>query len=151
VEGCQSCNFPFFKGRIFYNYLHRRNKNKKSSFAGANCQPRRMELSPISTCTGFHHIHPRPTPLSFPLTPRVSTTTTTSSGSQRSSAAAAAAAAPTLVDISCNDPQNGCAVDAQRRHSKPYLARKNAILQVQQSPHLDSALQRSFLCFFILE
>jgi hypothetical protein len=36
VEVCQSCNFPFFKGRIFYNYLHRRNKNKKSSFAGAN-------------------------------------------------------------------------------------------------------------------
>jgi len=113
-----------------------------------------MELSPISTCTGFHHIHPRPTPLSFPLTPRVSTTTTSGSGrgSQRSSAAAAAAAStPTLVDISCNDPQNGCAVDAQRRHSKPYLARKNAILQVQQSPHLDSALQRFFLCFFILE
>jgi len=117
-----------------------------------------MELSPTSTCTGFHHIHPRPTPLSFPLTPRVSTAITSSSGgggrgSQRSSAAAAAAPTPTptLVDISCNDPQNGCAVDAQRRHSKPYLARKNAILQVQQSPHLDSALQRSFLCFFILE
>ncbi|KAI9397242.1 hypothetical protein POPTR_003G019000v4 [Populus trichocarpa] len=108
-----------------------------------------MELSPTSTCTGFHHIHPRPTPLSFPLTPRVSTAITSSSGgggrgSQRSSAAAAAAPTPTptLVDISCNDPQNGCAVDAQRRHSKPYLARKNAILQVQQSPHLDSALQR---------
>jgi len=120
-----------------------------------------MELSPTSTCTGFHHIHPRPTPLSFPLTPRVSTAITTRSsggggsgrGSQRSSAAAAPTPTPTptLVDISCNDPQNGCAVDAQRRHSKPYLARKNAILQVQQSPHLDSALQRSFLCFFILE
>jgi len=118
-----------------------------------------MELSPTSTCTGFHHIHPRPTPLSFPLTPRVSSAITSSGGgggrggsgrgSQRSSAAAAPT--PTLVDISCNDPQNGCAVDAQRRHSKPYLARKNAILQVQQSPHLDSALQRSFLCFFILE
>ncbi|KAJ7002681.1 pentatricopeptide repeat-containing protein [Populus alba x Populus x berolinensis] len=112
-----------------------------------------MELSPIST--GFHHIHPRPTPLSFPLTPRVSTTTTTTTttsrssgsgsgrgrGSQRSSAAAATPT-PTLVDISCNDPQNGCAVDAQRRYSKPYLTRKNAILQVQQSPRLDSALQR---------
>ncbi|XP_073264360.1 pentatricopeptide repeat-containing protein At1g10910, chloroplastic isoform X2 [Populus alba] len=106
--------------------------------------------------TGFHHIHPRPTPLSFPLTPRVSTTTTTTTtttsrssgsgsgrgrGSQRSSAAAATPT-PTLVDISCNDPQNGCAVDAQRRYSKPYLTRKNAILQVQQSPRLDSALQR---------
>ncbi|XP_061982511.1 pentatricopeptide repeat-containing protein At1g10910, chloroplastic-like isoform X2 [Populus nigra] len=102
-----------------------------------------MELSPISTCTGFHHIHPRPTPLSFPSTLRVSTTSSSGRGrgSQRSSAAAATPT-PTLVDISCNDPQNGCAVDAQRRHSKPYLARKNAILQVQQSPHLDSALQR---------
>ncbi|XP_011006539.1 PREDICTED: pentatricopeptide repeat-containing protein At1g10910, chloroplastic-like isoform X2 [Populus euphratica] len=99
-----------------------------------------MEVSPISTCTGFHHIHPRATPLSFPLTPRISTTSSSRGrGSRRSSAAAAT---PTLVDISCNDPQNGCAVDAQRRHSKAYLARKNAILQVQQSPHLDSALQR---------
>ncbi|KAG5223050.1 pentatricopeptide repeat-containing protein [Salix suchowensis] len=105
-----------------------------------------MELSPVSTCARFHHIHPCPTPLSFPIFPRVSTTTTTTSsssgsgrGSQRSSAAAGT---PAPIDIPCNDPQKSGAVDAQRRHSKPYLARKDAILQVQQSPHLDSALQR---------
>ncbi|KAJ6327777.1 hypothetical protein OIU78_014602, partial [Salix suchowensis] len=109
-----------------------------------------MELSPVSTCARFHHIHPCPTPLSFPIFPRVSTTTTTTTtssssssnsgrGSQRSSAAAGT---PALIDIPCNDAQKSGAADAQRRPSKPYLARKDAILQVQKSPHLGSALQR---------
>ncbi|KAI9402035.1 hypothetical protein POPTR_001G211300v4 [Populus trichocarpa] len=108
-----------------------------------------MELSTVTTCTGFHHNLTRSKALSFPLIPSVSTT----SSCQRTSAAAAAAAATTsLVNEPCNDDSQpatttrrrpkGGAVDAQRRQSKSYMSRKAAILEVQQSPHLDSALQR---------
>ena len=103
-----------------------------------------MELSTVTTCTGFHQNLTRSKALSFPLIPSVSTT----SSCQRTS----------LVNEPCNDDSQpatttrrrpkGGAVDAQRRQSKSYMSRKAAILEVQQSPHLDSALQRSFLFHF---
>ncbi|XP_034902987.1 pentatricopeptide repeat-containing protein At1g10910, chloroplastic isoform X1 [Populus alba] len=104
-----------------------------------------MELSTVTTCTGFHHNLTRSKTLSFPSIPSVSTS---SSCCQRTSAAATTS----LFNEPCNDDSQpatttrrrpkGGAVDAPRRQSKSYMSRKAAILEVQQSPHLDSALQR---------
>ena len=117
-----------------------------------------MELSTVTTCTGFHHNLTRSKALSFPLIPSVSTTSSCQRTSETAAAAAAAAATTSLVNEPCNDDSQpatttrrrpkGGAVDAQRRQSKSYMSRKAAILEVQQSPHLDSALQRSFLYHF---
>ncbi|KDP38874.1 hypothetical protein JCGZ_05031 [Jatropha curcas] len=102
-----------------------------------------MELPTVGT--GFYNILTRPTHSSFPLIPSISspTTTTTKTKTKNSQCTfkTAATTATPLVKESDIQPPSG-EVPAQGRHSKSYLARQAAILEVQESPDLNSALQR---------
>ncbi|KAJ9174635.1 hypothetical protein P3X46_013259 [Hevea brasiliensis] len=96
-----------------------------------------MELSAIGT--GFNYALTCPAQSYFPLIPSASapTTTTRRKNSQRTSAVTATPLLKEPRNESQPPPPSG-----QRRHSKSYLARQAAILEVQQSSDLDSALQR---------
>ncbi|KAG8650242.1 hypothetical protein MANES_07G016500v8 [Manihot esculenta] len=96
-----------------------------------------MELSAIGT--GFNHVLTRSTHSSFPIIPSFSAPTTTTR--RKSSQSTSPAAATPLLGEPRNEPQPPL-LHGQRRHSKSYLARQAAILEVLQSPDLESALQR---------
>lgn len=73
----------------------------------------------------------RPSPIPFPLIPSVSHSTTTTTAPK---------------SFSRNNNSTLSLVHHKRRHSKSYLERQSAILELQQTSqsHLDSALARYF-------
>ncbi|XVF67700.1 hypothetical protein PTKIN_Ptkin10aG0142700 [Pterospermum kingtungense] len=89
-----------------------------------------MELSSVVGTRFHHHILIHPLHYSFPIIPSLSPTTPRASNSNLTSATST-----TATPIKEPNP------NPTRPHSKSYLQRKSALVEVQQSSDLNSALQ----------
>ncbi|KAE8668389.1 Pentatricopeptide repeat-containing protein [Hibiscus syriacus] len=86
-----------------------------------------MEISSVLSTTAFHHqIFTHPLPSSFPIVPSFSPSTPRASFTNLTS---------TTTSTPLKEP------NPTRPHSKSYLQRQSALLQVQESPDLSSSLQ----------
>lgn len=118
-----------------------------------------MEVSTIvgAGMQNFHVLLPPPLPLSFPLTSSSSPSHSPTRRTKQNrliyaTITSSLTSTSTLVkETTTEQPNNNGQSRVYRRpHSKSYLARKSAILEVQLSPDLDSALSRYlFLPSFI--
>ncbi|GAV61142.1 PPR domain-containing protein/PPR_2 domain-containing protein [Cephalotus follicularis] len=96
---------------------------------------------PVTVGTGFHNILlARPLPLSLPLITSVSSPSTRPNNTNNNSQVTSATTTTTTTTIPGSNRE--VAAGTGWRHSKSYLARQSAILEVKQSPDLDSALDR---------
>ncbi|PON65475.1 hypothetical protein PanWU01x14_116380 [Parasponia andersonii] len=93
-----------------------------------------MEVSVLGA--GMQHALTRSLPLSFPLTSSL----TIRPKNSRLIYATTSTSTSTLVRERGSEQPNNGQVGVQMLHSKSYLSRKSAILEVQLSPDLDSAL-----------
>ncbi|KAI3412610.1 PPR_long domain-containing protein [Psidium guajava] len=104
-----------------------------------------MEISSSALVVSSPNIFSRPTSGPFPSVsclPSPPPPPTT----PRSSRVFSASPAPAFVKPDRTKPARpppGPAAPARKHHSKSYLARRAAVLEIQQSADLDSALERS--------
>lgn len=110
--------------------------------------------------SGFHHTLFRPLPLPSPIVPSVSASTTTASAATRNSQLPTTTITTTNLgqepsnNIKKNNGNGTVTVVRQRRHSRSYLERQSAILEVEQASDLDSAVARYciflYVCVFVM-
>lgn len=115
-----------------------------------------MDMSVLFS--GFHHTLFRPLPLPSRIVPSVSASTTTASAATRNSQLPTTTTTNLGQEPSNNIKKNNgngtVTVVRQRRHSRSYLERQSAILEVEQASDLDSAVARYciflYVCVFVM-
>jgi 3'-phosphoadenosine 5'-phosphosulfate (PAPS) 3'-phosphatase len=111
-----------------------------------------MDMSVL--CSGFPRTLFRPLPLPSPIVPSVSPSTTTASSATRNSQLATTTTTIRTLgeepsnNVNKNNGNGTVTVVRTRRHSRSYLERQSAILEVEQASDVDSAVAR--YCIFLL-
>lgn len=110
--------------------------------------PKLMDMSVL--CSGFPRTLFRPLPLPSPIVPSVSPSTTTASSATRNSqlATTTTLGEEPSNNVNKNNGNGTVTVVRTRRHSRSYLERQSAILEVEQASDVDSAVAR--YCIFLL-
>ncbi|XP_062177990.1 pentatricopeptide repeat-containing protein At1g10910, chloroplastic isoform X2 [Alnus glutinosa] len=105
-----------------------------------------MDMSVL--CSGFPRTLFRPLPLPSPIVPSVSPSTTTASSATRNSQLATTTSTIRTLgeepsnNVNKNNGNGTVTVVRTRRHSRSYLERQSAILEVEQASDVDSAVAR---------